>query len=149
MQMTAEEICQHYSQASNKNKDISILAELNATDKESIRAILIDGGLLPPDPPRRTRKPRTIRLETDGEKAPKAAASPEGDHSRRGQRGRSGPLDASGVYSRVEQILDAIPGDASDRSRGFAFDLCLALFVDDMKKRLGIGKEAAGEQTKT
>ena len=49
---------------------------------------------------------------------------------------------------RMEQILDAIPGDASDRSRGFAYDLFLALLVDDLKKRLGIGKEAACEQTK-
>ena len=51
MQMTAEEICRHYTQASNKSKDIQVLADLNATDKPSIRAILIDGGVLPPDPP--------------------------------------------------------------------------------------------------
>lgn len=31
MQMTAEEICRHYTQASNKSKDIQVLADLNAT----------------------------------------------------------------------------------------------------------------------
>lgn len=49
MQMTPEEICRHYQQAKDKAHDIGVLAELNATDKASIRAILIDGGLCPPD----------------------------------------------------------------------------------------------------
>lgn len=53
MQMTPEEICRHYVQAADRKKDITILAELNETDDASIRAVLIDGGVLPPDPPKR------------------------------------------------------------------------------------------------
>ena len=51
MQMTPEEICRHYVQAADRKKDITILAELNETDEASIRAVLIYGGVLPPDPP--------------------------------------------------------------------------------------------------
>ena len=120
MQMTDDEIVRHYREARNKAKDITVLADLNTCKPKEIREILIKAGELPKKP----EPPQDMELLF------------------------SSPLDASGVYSRVEQILAAIPGDASDRSRGFAFDLCLALFVDDMKKRLGIGKEAAGEQTK-
>ena len=58
MQMTSEEICRHYVQAADRKKDITILAELNETDEASIRAVLIDGGVLPPDPPKRGRRPR-------------------------------------------------------------------------------------------
>lgn len=72
MQMTAEEICRHYTQASNKSKDIQVLADLNATDKPSIRAILIDGGVLPPDPPKRGRRPRA-----DKPAEPPLTASPK------------------------------------------------------------------------
>lgn len=142
MQMTDDEIVRHYREARNKAKDIPVLADLNDCKPKEIREILIRAGELPQPaaPPKKPEPPQDEGL---------LPPSPQGECSRRGQRGRSGPPDASGVYSRVEQILDAIPGDASDRSRGFAFDLCLALFVDDMKKRLGIGKEAAGEQTKT
>lgn len=49
MDMTAEEIVRHYQQAKNKSADIKILAELNTTDTASIRAILIDAGVLAPD----------------------------------------------------------------------------------------------------
>ena len=126
MQMTDDEIVRHYRDARNKAKDITVLADLNDCKPKEIREILIRAGELP-QPVALPKKPETPQDE--------GLFPPS-------------PMDASGVYSRVEQILDAIPGDASDRSRGFAFDLCLALFVDDMKKRLGIGKEAAGEQTK-
>lgn len=125
MQMTDDEIVRHYREARNKAKDITVLADLNTCKPKEIREILIRAGELP-QPVALPKKPEPHQEDP----LPLSL------------------LDASGVYSRVEQILDAIPGDASDRSRGFAFDLCLALFVDDMKKRLGIGKEAAGEQTK-
>lgn len=128
MQMTDDEIVRHYREARNKAKDITVLADLNTCKPKEIREILIRAGALP----------QPVAL-------PKKPEPPQDE----GLLPHSPMVDASGVYSRVEQILDAIPGDASDRSRGFAFDLCLALFVDDMKKRLGIGKEAAGEQTKT
>lgn len=58
MNMTPEEICRHYSQAKNRRQDMTILADLNGTDRASIRAVLIDGGLLPPDPPGKARNVR-------------------------------------------------------------------------------------------
>lgn len=51
MQMSAEEIVRHYQQAKNKSADIGVLADLNSTDKASIRAVLADAGVLKPDPP--------------------------------------------------------------------------------------------------
>ena len=46
MQMTKEEIIRHYQQAKNKDDDIQILAELNVTTTDEIRAILIEGGAM-------------------------------------------------------------------------------------------------------
>jgi len=57
MEMTAEEIVRHYKQAENKRKDIGVLAELNATDTASIKAILIDAGELAPDGKEKKKKP--------------------------------------------------------------------------------------------
>lgn len=71
MQMTAEEICRHYQQAANKRQDIGVLAELNATDKASIRAILIDGGLCPPD---KAAPKRRVKRGTYDEKIAELAA---------------------------------------------------------------------------
>lgn len=49
MNMTADEICRSYKNAVDPKKQVGILAELNATDKASIKAILIDAGLMEPD----------------------------------------------------------------------------------------------------
>ena len=148
MQMTVEEICRHYAQADNKRKDITILAELNDTDTASIRAILIDGGLLPPDPPKRTRKPKADKPE---EVPPAASPQRRRKNAAEAASAQAAPPEApppeASVYTRVETILAALPGDASERSRGFAFDLCLSLFADSTKRRLGVGREAASEQT--
>ena len=76
MQMTAEEICRHYTQASNKSKDIQVLADLNATDKPSIRAILIDGGVLPPDPPSLHGPHLPASPVAEGPQAARTAMSP-------------------------------------------------------------------------
>ena len=125
MQMTDDEIVRHYREARNKAKDITVLADLNDCKPKEIREILIRAGELP-QPVALPKKPETPQDE--------GLFPPS-------------PMDASGVYSRVEQILAALPGDASERSRGFAFDLCLSLFADSTKRRLGMGREAAGEQT--
>lgn len=53
MQMTPEEICRHFQLAKNKNNDIRVLADLNNTDRASIRAVLIEAGAMSPDPPPR------------------------------------------------------------------------------------------------
>ena len=49
MDMTAEEICRHYRMAKDKKGDIKVLADLNATNKDSIKAVLVAGGLLEPE----------------------------------------------------------------------------------------------------
>ncbi len=58
MIMTPEEICRHYQQAKHPQQDIAVLADLNGTDKASIRAVLIDAGLCPPDQPDKGRSVR-------------------------------------------------------------------------------------------
>ena len=49
MEMTAAEIARSYKSAADPKKQIGILAELNATDRGTIRSILIDAGLMKPD----------------------------------------------------------------------------------------------------
>ena len=136
MQMTDDEIVRHYREARNKAKDITVLADLNTCKPKEIREILIRAGELP-QPVALPKKPEPPQDE--GLLPP----SPQGECSRRGQRGRSGPPDASGVYSRVEQILDAIPGDGDELIREKAFSLCLALLTDDLLGRLGLKEGGA------
>ena len=136
MQMTDDEIVRHYREARNKAKDIPILADLNDCKPKEIREILIKAGELPQPvaPPKKPELPQDEGL---------LPPSPQGECSRRGQRGRSGPPDASGGYSRVEQILDAIPGDGDELKRKKAFSLCLALLTDDLLGRLGLKEGGA------
>lgn len=137
MQMTAEEICRHYTQASNKSKDIQVLADLNATDKPSIRAILIDGGVLPPDPPKRGRRPRAEKpTEAPPATPPKRPRKPAAEAaSAQAAATKAPPPDAS-VYGRVEAILDAVPPGASEQARVYAHDLTMALLMDYIRRRL-------------
>lgn len=121
MQMTDDEIVRHYREARNKAKDIPVLADLNDCKPKEIREILIKAGELPQPvaPPKKPEPPQDEEL-----------LSPS-------------PLDASGVYSRVEQILDAIPGDGDELIREKAFSLCLALLTDDLLGRLGLKEGGA------
>ena len=137
MQMTDDEIVRHYREARSKSKDISVLADLNTCKPKEIREILMKAGdlLQPVALPKKPEPP-----QNNGPLPP----SPEGDRPRKGQRGRPGPLDDSGVYSRVEQILEAIPGDGDELIREKAFSLCLALLTDDLLGRLGL-KEGGAE----
>lgn len=136
MQMTAEEICRHYTQASNKSKDIQVLADLNATDKPSIRAILIDGGVLPPDPPKRGRKPRADKPAEAPAAPPKRPRKPSAeDASAQAAAQKDPPPDAS-VYSRVEAILAAVPPGTSEQARVHAHDLTMSLLTDYIRRRL-------------
>ena len=144
MQMTAEEICRHYTQASNKSKDIQVLADLNATDKPSIRAILIDGGVLPPDPPKRGRKRR----------ADKPAGSPLTDARQEsklkgimcpnavGDSGTPGVVvEGLTIYERVDKILGALPDRASQEIRTRAYNLVMSMLADAIGERLGLRPE--------
>lgn len=121
MQMTDDEIVRHYREARNKAKDIPVLADLNDCKPKEIREILIKAGELPQPaaPPKKPEPPQDEGLLPPS------------------------PLDASGVYSRVEQILDAIPGDGDELIREKAFSLCLALLTDDLLGRLGLKEGGA------
>ena len=144
MQMTAEEICRHYTQASNKSKDIQVLADLNATDKPSIRAILIDGGVLPPDPPKRGRRPRADKP------AEPPAAPPEAPLADRklkgticpnavGEPGMPGDVFVAVTpYERVDAILRRLPCGASREIRTRAYNLVMSMLADAIGERLGL-----------
>ena len=144
MQMTAEEICRHYTQASNKSKDIQVLADLNATDKPSIRAILIDGGVLPPDPPKRGRKPRA-----DKPAEPPLTASPKEPKLKGivcpnavGDSGTPGVVvEGLNSYERVDKILGTLPDRASRKIRTRAYNLVMSMLADAIGERLGLRPE--------
>lgn len=52
MYMTDEEICRHYRLSADKRDAIQVLADLNATDRYSIREVLGRAGLTKPLKPR-------------------------------------------------------------------------------------------------
>lgn len=166
MTMSPEEICRHYTQAANKAKDIQVLADLNATDKASIRAVLIDGGLLPPDKTRRgKRKPPESRAELaeavnaalDDGLGDQAAADQIGccpETVKRYRKKREAPEPPApaeaqnqvheGVYARIEQVLAALPDDATKEARCIAIDLCAELLWVDLERRLGVDAAYSG-----
>ena len=130
MQMTADEIVRHYQEAKSKSKDISILADLNTTDRASIRAILVDAGALQPDKRGRSAKSR------------EQEATPERTEA------VSGPASEAGVsvYDRVEQILGALPAGAGLEVRKRADSLCALLLYEDLRERLGLENESPDGQ---
>ena len=169
MTMSPEEICRHYAQAASKSKDIQVLADLNATDKASIRAVLIDGGLLPPDKTGRKRKQPPEALVELAEEIAKALDEGLDDKTvaervgcceltvknHRKQRKRpvapenkpvaqeSEPVaqesePVMGLYARIEQILAALPEDATVEARHIAVELCVALFRAELERRMGM-----------
>lgn len=56
MQMNNAEIVKSYREAKDKKKQVSILAELNACEKEKIISILKDGGISDRELPRNRKK---------------------------------------------------------------------------------------------
>lgn len=160
MTMSPEEICRHYTQAANQKKDIQVLADLNGTDSASIRAVLIDGGLLPPDKTGRKRKqPPESRAELaeavnaalddgldDKDAAERVGCCPETIKRHRKQREAPEPPAPvkeqaqahEGVYARIEQILAALPEDATVEARHIAVELCVALFRAELERRMGM-----------
>lgn len=147
MQMTPEEICRHYVQAADRKKDITILAELNETDEASIRAVLIDGGVLPPDPPKRGRRPRADKP------AEPPAAPPEAPRADRelkgticpnavGEPGMPGDVFVAVTpYERVDAILRCLPCGASREIRTRAYNLVMSMLADAIGERLGLRPE--------
>lgn len=126
MQMTGEEIVRDYNAAKNKNKQIKVLAELNAVSPGEIRAVLTEAGVPGVDMPKRIRpqKGRSPSLEPiSEEREPHSSVVP--------------PLEST--YSRIEVILGSIPNDASSHVKDSALELMISMFREYLERRLGKG----------
>ena len=123
MQMTNEEIVRDYTQAANKQKQVRILADLNLVSPSEIRTILATAGVEGVKMPEKImprKKPRA-----DAEAAP---AAPAAD-----------------IYAWIDTILSALPENASAFVRDTARNLAVALFREDLERRLG--KAGGGDET--
>lgn len=136
MTMTAEEIVRHYNQAANKKGDITVLADLNLTDTASIRAILVDAGVLEPD---KKRQRNLSKNATEG--APSAENPPKRRRAKGALRpgdGLSEPSPDPSLYDRIDSVLAAVPATASEYARACAGKLCMSLFSEWLAERLGL-----------
>lgn len=123
MQMSNEEIIRHYNQAKNKKADIEVLADLNLVKPEVIKKILGDAGVL------RRKYER---------KAPAANAECAENHSAEQSADVLNPAD---IYQRLELIVEGVPEDAGDHVRTCAYNLCRAMYLEYLRKRLGAGND--------
>ena len=75
MQMSREEIVKSYKESKDKNHQIDILADLNCTDRNGIRAILYDAGIpLPGKPKAQIKKPVAVEeIQKEEPKEPEEA----------------------------------------------------------------------------
>ena len=161
MTMTHEEIVRHYQQAANQKQDIQVLADLNGTDTASIRAVLIDAGVLTPDRPSKAVfdeqiaplaaqgmddnsiaasvgcSAQTVRNYRKRHNIPKPETPAEAASALAPSQGP-----APGIYGRLETIIAALPSDSSDEARNLAGRLCLSLFGDYLADRLMLEVEA-------
>ena len=156
MTMTNEEIVRHYREAADKAADIKVLADLNVTDRNEIIAILEDAGEVLP------RKHREGKFEgkfrplyeqglNDAEIAERlgcSAAAAAKWRNRNGLPANHGParkeaeadgLPPESIYTRIETIIASLPEDASECARKTARELVVALFRDDIDRRLELG----------
>lgn len=119
MTMTEEEIVRHYRQAASKARDIGVLADLNTTDRKTIRAILTAAGeIVPKTPGRRqgTRKKEAEEVST----------------------GSNDQIDWNDTCGRVKQIMDAVPKDIDAAVRRQAGRLCLSILAESIAAALGV-----------
>ena len=115
MNMTPEEIVRDYTQAANKSKQIKILADLNMVSPGEIKAVLAEAGVEGVEAPKRIRRKPVPTAPVSAKEALEVEVS---------------------VYERIEMILDALPASSSDRVRGAALDMVMALFQEYVTKRL-------------
>ena len=123
MQMSNEEIIRHYNQAKDKKADIEILADLNLVKPEAIKKILGDAGLL------RRKYER---------KAPAANAECAENHS---ADQSADVLKSADIYQRLESIIEGVPEDAGEHVRTCAYNLCRAMYLEYLRKRLRAGND--------
>ena len=119
MQMTNEEIVRDYNAASNKNKQIKVLADLNCVTPNEIRQVLIQAGVEGVPVPKRIvkRKP--------------APASP-----RAGQEASAPPEKAAPFWQRMEDILNALPEKMPPEAEAIVQNLLQTLFADYLSQRM-------------
>ena len=125
MQMTNEEIVRDYKQASNKNKQVRILADLNQTSPSEILTILAKEGVEGVKMPEKImprKKPTEARLAA----SVKAPMEPR--------------KDLPEVYAQIEAILTALPENATEHVRSAAASLTVALFSEYVDRRMGKGR---------
>lgn len=156
MTMTNEEIVRHYREAADKAADIQVLADLNVTSKNEIIAILEAAGETLPGKHRAGKldekiKPLYEQGLSDAEIAKRLGCSNPTVANWRKRNGlppSQGPVrkevDSAGlppgsIYTRIEAILAALPKDASEYVRKTTRELIVALFRDDIDKRLELG----------
>lgn len=166
MEMTHEDIVASYRQAKNKKSQIGVLAELNATDTASIRAVLIDAGELKPDQPVNKTSPEQLEkvkelLEAGlsmNETARRTGVSQPTVSKYAKQYGwgvavkstktklppeHVSKLDTMAdvsVHDRVEAVIRALPDGADEDTRVCAFDLCMRMLRSDLLQRLNVDR---------
>ena len=156
MMMTAEEICRHYRQAADQKRDIQVLAELNLVSRDTIRAVLVEGGELAPAMSKRLLRDHESQAAlaeaiaagldagmNNQEIADMTGCCPQTvkNHRRRHKAATikaAGEEQAKSVYARMEQIIAAVPRDASEEVRRRAGELCVALAREIIGKRLEV-----------
>ena len=156
MTMTNEEIVRHYRQAADKSAEIRVLADLNVTDRNEIIAILEDAGEVLPGKHRAGKldgkiKPLYEQGLNDAEIAERLGCSATAvakwrkrnglpvNHGPARKEAEAGGLPPESIYTRIETIIASLPEDASECARKTARELVVALFRDDIERRLELG----------
>lgn len=125
MQMRDAEIVSKYKRSTNKKEQISILAQLNGCDEETIKKILIDGGISPTEvePAKKLRRKNTKTQEKTTEKETvqeeiEPAAYCDDDFLPGAITGGEGDIDYPTLktYRTIEE-LESEPEDMTEREK--------------------------------
>lgn len=168
MTMTPEEIVRHWQQAKRQNaNELQLLAELNSTDKDTIRKVLENAG----EPlPKQRSKLRGEELKkaieelydqrlSDAEIARRVGCTNTTVAAWRKEKGlprnaepgwqkQKSPAAVPApappdVYGQVETLLAALPEGCSRMVRSQARDLCSVLLSEYLEERLKLKEETA------
>ena len=168
MTMTPEEIVRHWQQAKRQDaNELQLLAELNSTDKDTIRKVLENAG----EPlPKQRSKLRGEELKkaieelydqrlSDAEIARRVGCTNTTVAAWRKEKGlprnaepgwpkQKSPAAVPApappdVYGQVETLLAALPEGCSRMVRSQARDLCSALLSEYLEERLKLKEETA------
>ena len=153
MTMTNEEIVRHYRQASDKAADIKVLADLNATSRNEIIAVLEDAGEKIPGKSRGSKldgkiKPLYEQGLNDVKIARQVGCSDTTVANWRKRNGlpvNRGPVQEEaaghlpGIYAQLEAVLAVLPEDSSEFVRRSAVGLLCGMFEEYLNQRLKLG----------